>query len=87
LALFSQEVDDMYKSEIEQTFVFSFACDYLVPDNASNQLYSKFVNQFPSVHMVLSTIVQSQKLQSLDSPLGEDNDLHRKQKMILHMLH
>jgi hypothetical protein len=37
--------------------------------------------------MVLASIVKSRKFQDLDTPLDETDNLHRKQKMILHIFY
>jgi hypothetical protein len=84
---FSKEVDTLYKTAIEGTFDFSAACEPLVSENVSTKLYNRLVDQFPSVHMVLASIVKSRKFQDLDTPLDETDNLHRKQKMILHIFY
>jgi hypothetical protein len=84
---FSKEVDTLYKTAIEGTFDFSAACEPLVSEKLSTKLYNRLVDQFPSVHMVLASIVKSRKFQDLDTPLDETDNLHRKQKMILHIFY
>jgi hypothetical protein len=83
---FAKDVDAFYLDALERCVGFTEGTRYLMSDEVNVHFYNRFKNEFPFLHLVMYSVVESKDFQE-EIGLISDSTLKTKQRMMLYLFY